>query len=226
MSRTLLAAVACFVFISCTQGGYVENPIARTIGWFSYAGGRDIREACDKGANAQYRFVYNAIYTEQVRTYDVMPSADGGAAVLVSRVIQPYPALRVTLSEPFGPWRGVVKRTSVGQAEVQILRDALLGSAFYQTAPTGLRLRSDNFYWVVSSCEDGEFHINAFQAPTERFGRITFPAVLFGMDSTGVAVNPVRRLSFGASEPTLSVDRSAAKEVGFVLQVGRDGVLR
>ena len=39
---------------------------------------------------------------------------------------------------------------------------------------------------------------------------------------TGVPVNPVRRLIFGASDPTLISDRSGAAGTGFILQVGED----
>ena len=224
--RNLFVAVACLVSASCTQSGYIENPVARSIGWFSYIAGEDILSECQVGVSARYRFVYNAIYTEQVRTYDVSLSADGETATLISRVIQPHPSVRIDLKEPFGPWRGAVERTSMDRRAIRRLRDALRDSGYGDLAPAGLRLRSDNFYWLVSSCDEGRFHLNAFQAPTERFARLEFPAVLFDHDSTGVAVHPVRELTFGASEPTLSVDRSVVKEVGFVMQVGRDGRLR
>ena len=197
----------------------------RTLGWFAYVGGRDIRETCANNENDQIRLIYNAIYTEQVRTYDLVVNPDNNSAELTSRVILPSPRVQVDWDAPLAPWNGVVERTSIDRTDVNRLRDALKRSGYFETAPVGLRLRSDNFYWVVSGCEDGKFHLNAFQAPTKRFERIEFPTVLFDLDMTDVPVNPARQLTFGASDPTLSNDRSGATGTGFILQVGEDGNL-
>ena len=225
MLRTILLIVPCFLLANCLPTGFQANPVMRTIGWFSYVGGRDIREACVNNGNDQIRLVYNAIYGEQVRTYDLNVNPSKNSAELVSRVIQPSPRIQVDWNAPLAPWNGVVERTSVNRTDVERLKDALKLSGYFESAPAGLRLRSDNFYWVVSGCEDGKFHLNAFQAPTKRFERIVFPSVLFDLDMTDVPVNPMRRLTFGASHPTLSADRSGATGTGFMLQVGEDGNL-
>lgn len=226
LPRLLSLVVACLVAASCVGGGFRENPLVRTVGWFSYVGGDDLRKACPGAVTDRYRFVYNAIYTEQVRTYDLTLDPGGGSAGLVSRVMQPPSGITITIDDPLESWRGVIERSRIDRASVLRLERALAESGVMQPVPAGLRLRSDNFYWVVSSCVDGTYHLNAFQAPTQRFASLVFPSVLFDLDPTDVPVNAVRELIFGASEPTLEVDRSATREIGFVLQVGRDGLLR
>ena len=225
MHRTILLFVPCFMLASCLPTGFQPNPVTRTFGWFSYVGGMDIREACTSNGNDQIRLVYNAIYAEQVRTYDLTVNPDKSSAELVSRVIQPSTRIQVAWDVPLAPWNGVVERTSIDRTDVEQLSDALDRSGYAKPAPAGLRLRSDNFYWVVSGCEGGKFHLNAFQAPTKRLETIEFPRVLFDLDMTDVPVNPVRRLTFGASDPTFSADRSGATGTGFILQVGDDGNL-
>jgi len=217
--RIILLIVPCFLLADCLPAGFQANPVMRTLGWFLYVGGRDIREACANNGNDQIRLIYNAIYAEQVRTYDLVVNPDNNSAELTSRVIVPSSRVQIDWDAPLAPWNGVVKRTSIDRTDVGRLTVALKRSGYFETAPVGLRLRSDNFYWVVSGCEDGKFHLNAFQAPTKRFERIEFPPVLFGLDMTDVPVNPVRQLTFGASDPTLSSDRSGATGTGFILQV-------
>ena len=48
-----------------------DQPVIRKFTWFSYIGADDIREKCKYSSNPQYRFVYNGVYNEQVRTYDI-----------------------------------------------------------------------------------------------------------------------------------------------------------
>ena len=50
-----------------------QSPLARKLSWFSYLASDDIRENCGKTVVNQFRFVYNAMYLEQVRTYDLGP---------------------------------------------------------------------------------------------------------------------------------------------------------
>ena len=226
MLRFNLLVVACCFLANCLPTGFQENPITRTVGWFSYVGGKDIREGCSTNGTDQFRLVYNAIYSEQVRTYDLILQPDKNSAEFVSRVVQSFPWVRIGWNAPLAPWNGVVERTFIDQTDIERLKDALKRSGYSEAAPTGLRLRSDNFYWIICSCESGKFHLNAFQAPTERFKRIEFPSVLFTLDTTDVPVNPVRRLNFGASDPRLSDDRSGATGTGFILQVGGDGNLQ
>ena len=47
----------------CTTRGAEHDPIARTLTWYSYLNGDDLRAACTAGATDRYRLVYNAIWT-------------------------------------------------------------------------------------------------------------------------------------------------------------------
>ena len=59
----------------------VEQPIARSFNWFAYVGAKDIREACKPGGRNRIRLIYNALYDEQVRTYEIFLQPDGIAGM-------------------------------------------------------------------------------------------------------------------------------------------------
>ncbi len=61
----------------------VEQPIVRSFHWFSYVGGDDIRAACGHDGRNRLRLIYNAIYDEQVRTYEILLQPDGTAGMTV-----------------------------------------------------------------------------------------------------------------------------------------------
>ena len=73
----LLGAAAC-----TTYEGPPSNPVERSLTWFSYLAGDDIRAACRQGGSDHYRFVYNAIYEVQIRGYELTPTP-GGAELTV-----------------------------------------------------------------------------------------------------------------------------------------------
>tara|TARA_Y100001934_G_scaffold283722_1_gene406007 strand:+ start:7745 stop:8278 length:534 start_codon:yes stop_codon:yes gene_type:complete len=161
--------LVCVLVSGCLPTGFQENPIARTIGWFSYVGGKDIRETCTGEKVDRFRFVYNAIYSEQVRTYDFMFSSLEESVDLISRVVQLAPYLQIVWNAPLAHWEGVVGRIPVVSVDFNRLKEALRDSSFWRPAPVGLRLRSDTFYWAVSACENGLFQFNVSRAPDEAF---------------------------------------------------------
>ena len=61
----------------------VDLPIVRSVSWFGYVGGDDIRAACQPGARTHIRLIYNALWEEQVRSYDLFPQSDGTAGLNV-----------------------------------------------------------------------------------------------------------------------------------------------
>ncbi|MDA0240525.1 MAG: hypothetical protein O3A84_10935, partial [Proteobacteria bacterium] len=69
---------ACTYQGATVEGFGTDHPITRKFSWFSYVGGEDIRTACVTGAPDRYRFVYNAVYNEQVRSYDLVASPEPG----------------------------------------------------------------------------------------------------------------------------------------------------
>src|SRR6185312_8011996 len=59
----------------------VDMPVVRSLNWFGYVGGDDIRAACRPGGRSRVRLVYNALWEEQVRTYEVFLQPDGTAGL-------------------------------------------------------------------------------------------------------------------------------------------------
>ena len=83
----LLIFLGTALVSGCTyRAGGIESPITRKFQYFSYLNADDIRANCVAGTPAQYRLVYNAVYSEQVRAYDLRRSATGEGAVLWTQV--------------------------------------------------------------------------------------------------------------------------------------------
>ena len=59
------------ILSACSYKGGEDQPAIRKFTWFSYVKADDIRTECNNSTNPQYRFVYNGVYNEQVRTYDI-----------------------------------------------------------------------------------------------------------------------------------------------------------
>src|SRR5947207_5833773 len=85
--RMIFAAAFSLVFAALSTASAqrpdrkVDEPIVRTFNWFSYVGGDDIRSACVPGGRDRVRLVYNALWEEQVRVYDVFLQPDGTAGL-------------------------------------------------------------------------------------------------------------------------------------------------
>ncbi len=186
------AAVTVLVLAlgACTYRPGADNPVARSLTWFSYAGADDIRADCRPGAADRLRLIYNGDYDEQVRSYDVTAVAAGGGKVEI-RVRGPQDLTRgVLLFDLFGPWRAEGRLVRIGSNELAELRRALGDSGLRQPAPSHLRLESSEYYWLASVCLDGRFTVNAWKYPSPRFEALSFPAVLLRHDSTGIALEP------------------------------------
>ena len=182
---------AALLLAACASPGPTRDPFLRTVGWFAYVGGDDIRAACGPSAGERYRAVYNANYTQQVRTYDVIQSRPGETAVLFSRVFQ---GTALILRNP-GPGRGYFGtrvRTFVSGEETEAIRTAFAQGGAFAPGPGRLFLRSDTFYWTVAACSRGQFSFRAFKAPPEELSRLAFAAVLFQFDETGAPVRAPR----------------------------------
>jgi hypothetical protein len=173
---------------ACADTSKVDNPVLGRFSYFQYLGGEDIKAACNApDAPARYRFIYNAIYDEQVRSYDLTRSPDG--ATLNVRVSNSEVRLfEFPLAWPIRP-EGIKRRT-----EATLSRDAYLAlirqveaDGFGTKPADGLRLKSYDFYWAVSACAGGKFHFNAWVNETPEFAKLGFPALLFAQDKTDIA---------------------------------------
>src|SRR5690348_8181153 len=64
------AMLSLLLLCGCTTGGS-GNPALRSLGWFNYLAGTEIRDGCRPGGPDRYRLVYNAVWGKQVRDYEI-----------------------------------------------------------------------------------------------------------------------------------------------------------
>lgn len=216
---------ALAILAGCAYRGEIDEPITLKVTWFSFLNGDDIRPACVPGAEPWYRLVYNGAYDEQLRAYEVVGDGAGGA-YYTARVLG-GPGLdvsRLSLTDPQAMARWTKARDRLGPADLQALEAALAASGAFEAAPVGLRLASEQFYWIVSLCRDGRFHFNAWLYPSARYERLRFPGVLLRHDGTGVAVNPPRKV-VGIERARRDVKRDGSPQ-NFDLEIGENGLAR
>ena len=199
--RFALPILAALLSACAYQGATVpvfgtDNPVARKFSWFSYLAGDDIRNRCGPGAAERYRFVYNAVYTEQVRSYDLVPSPEAGRFDLTVRVTgaADLSSLTTDLARPdlFAPWRPALSTTRLRRVDVDSLAAALRQDGLLGRPARRLELPSIGFYWIVATCRHDRFSLNAILWPASQFDSGLFHKLLFSWDFTDVAVNPPR----------------------------------
>lgn len=216
----------------CTYRGPVDDdPLRRRFTWFSYLNADDLRQRCRPDRPPLYRFVYNGVYIQQVRSYDIEPDPSAAArSTLRVRVIGPAdlsevgirPRFSTVIEDLMAPWKGTIATVPLSDADLGRLDDRLTASGFFQPAPTGLYLRGEDFFWIAAACIDGNFHFHAWKWPQQAFQRATFPALLLDWDPTGQPLNPPRPLSH------FDIYRDPASEPGtaptYTLTVGDNGL--
>ncbi len=200
-----------------------DDPISRRFTWFSYLNGDDIRAACAAGANDRYRFVYNAIYVEQVRTYDFIAGGEGNDHLLLVRVIGPSDLSQVLVekgADLMTPWRGKDETVRLRDEDMGMLKRAMQAGGVFAGGSGGYELSSDSFYWLVGACRDGRFHFNAYLWPSDRFDKTVFPKLLLAWDPTGVPLNEPRPASFFE----IHGERKNRNVISFNVRVGDNGL--
>ena len=214
-------AVGLVALAGCAYQGS-DNPLARKFTWFSYLNGDDIRAACGPGAPEKIRAVYNAVYTEQVRAYDI--TAERGGYRLTARVTEPAELGRLFAGPPgdiLAPWRATIAKTDLGQRQFAGLKRALGRGGALGPAPAGLELPSHGFYWTLAACTGGRFQFSAFLWPSPEFGAQRFAELLFSWDRTGVAVNKPRKVTLFDIYGTMDEDEYLNV---FTLLVAKNGL--
>ena len=159
----------------CAAVGPTDNPVLRSLTWERYIGGDDLARACVPDQPPRYRLVYNAVATEQQRTYDITGLSEGGALVETRVIGQPVindPRNPITLQNPFAPWTGKKAVQRIDATELAKLVAALDASGFEGPAPDGLFLRADSFFWTASACRNGQFHFYAWSAEAPGFNPV------------------------------------------------------
>jgi len=196
ITRMLIGAVMLLtpsiVFAQTRLEPKVDSPLTRSFYWFRYVAGTDIRERCITGGLNHIRLVYNAIWDQQVRAYDMALQGANGAT-LVTRVIADIGNLSYVEVRDWNglldPWRGKRAETRLTAADVTRLIALLDESGGFGPPPAGLELPSNDYWWTVASCRNGRWGFAAYHYPTDKFARVRFAEALFAADKTGVAVS-------------------------------------
>lgn len=220
-NRTLQALTVLFV-VGCTYTG-ADHPVATKFSWFSYLNGDDMRPRCRPGGPDHYRLVYNAVYQEQVRTYEIETGPAG--ASLLARIHTEADLTEWTIDpaapDAFGPWRPKTSRTQLRPRDLAAFVAALEKDGVLAPPPVGLELPSEGFYWLIAACTQGTFRVTAFLWPDGAFKRLTFDELLFAWDFTDVPVSPPRHASnlelYGETQPSEPV-------TSFQVRIGKDGL--
>lgn len=197
------------VLTACAFEGGPLNPLQRKLSWYSYLDADDIRAACRPGQPDRARLVYNAIHTEQIRTYELTPAsveqADNSVMILESRVLGPANLARLS-DGILAPWLGDTSTTHLRAEDAARIWQAMDNSGAFDPAPEGLYLESEKFFWLTAVCRNGYFYYNAYKWPSDRFDAVQFDDLLFVWDMTGVEVNPPRAATnfdiYGDASPT------------------------
>lgn len=212
LAAVLLVAAAA---AGCAYEGGVDNPVVRKLSWFSFIEGDDLRRACGPGAPDRFRLVYNAVYDEQVRIYEL--GGAGQPSRLRQRVIEaPNLALGADVLDPVGPWRGRTAERVLDEGRYRALLESFAADGVFGPPSQGLELPSRGFYWTAAACREGRWHFTAWLWPRPEFQRLRFDDLLFAADTTGVPPNPPRPLPPRYNDTGFYGD--------FTLRVGVDGL--
>jgi hypothetical protein len=206
----------------------VDMPIVRSLNWFGYVGGDDIRAACRPGGRSRVRLVYNALWEEQVRTYEIFLQPDGTAGLNVGVLADQGDVSNLLIErgeDVLSPWRMKHGQRLLDAAETRQLMGLLQASAAFGPPRDGLRLPDNDFWWTVASCRHGVWGFQAYHYPTDGFANVKFAEQLFAWDSVNVPVNRPRKLE--PAEFRRGMDSESARRGRgdrWILVVGKDGL--
>lgn len=195
------------------------DPLTRKFHWFSYVAGDDIRATCRPGDPDRFRLVYNGIYGEHLRLYEV----DSVRRRLSAKVSGDGNAARVSGDDLLAPWRAQAAATELDPAAYQRLEQALAADGAFGPPAVGLELPSRSYYWTAATCKAGRFTFTAWKYPSPAFEALRFPALLLAADATAVPLRPAGPIAF---DPQLADDERQGKVVSFTLEVGAEGMVR
>lgn len=222
---TGFAAAAALILAACATTGPDDGVFGRKLAWFSYLNAEDIRAACVPGAPDRFRFVYNADYTQHVRTYDVTTDPRTGGASLIIRAMPAGDASSIDLADILGPWRGARVERRLDPAHTAALIRAMTASGVFGPPAAGLILPSNSVYWLIGGCREGHWFVTAAAYPSPAFTALAFVPVLAALDTTGVAFPDPARV---APEPQPSGPRNDGDYgplVVFTIEIGERGLV-
>jgi hypothetical protein len=233
----VLAAIAAlsvaFPAMAQRADASVDHPLKRSLNWFSYVAADDIREQCAQGGRNRLRLIYNALWEEQVRSYDIFLQPDGTAGLNIGVIANQGSGADVSNlligseRDVSGPWRPKHGQRLLNQAETSELMGLLQASAGFGPPRDGLRLPDNDFWWTIASCRNGQWGFQAYHYPTDGFANVRFAEKLFALDNVPIAVNRPRKLEPAELRRDLgapSTLRAAARSDRWMLVVGKDGL--
>ncbi len=180
---------ACTTFT--TYRGLPANPVERSLTWFRYLAGDDIRQSCKAGSPDHYRFVYNGIYEVQIRGYELTPVSDGAELTVRARGASGL-LNRFTIDNPFGPWELIHSRAVLSNSQAAAIVDAYADAVAASPPAAGQQLDSNEYYWIVAGCAAGTFALNVFVDPKVDVNALEFPQRLLAHDGSGVPFREAR----------------------------------
>jgi len=123
------------------------------------------------------------------------------------------------------PWQGKRVESILDPQTMANLLNALDSDRFQTFKPAGLRLPSNEFYWVVTGCINGRFHANAWMYPSDRFKALRFPTVLMANDRTGIALRKAVPVNQRDDDPTRHQGNNNPSDEVFEIQLGADRIV-
>lgn len=213
-----LTALALFL-AGCTVGGIANDPITRSFQWPDVMAGNDIRRDCGPGSPERWRFVYNGIYSEQVRVYEIEGSA------LDVRVFDRLALGFFDSSAADRFLHGARAHADLDREDRERLARAW-ESDMTKAAKPGDYVRSDRFFWTAALCRDGRFSVAAFPYPADGTQPFDFPALLARFDRTDRPTNPPRPVARDAGTRADFAPSRHSGDTGirFLLTVTPDGL--
>lgn len=188
--RLTLAAAALALAACTTYTGGVTNPVERSLTWFSYVAGDDIRNACRADSRDHFRFVYNAVYPRQIRTYELQ-GVESGAVYTARARNESGQVARFQLSNPLGPWELSRSNATLTNAQAADIVAAFGRDAARAPDSAGQQVASNEFYWIVSACNAGSFHVWVFDQDKVDLSGLAFVPLLRAHDETGIPFRDV-----------------------------------
>lgn len=209
----------------------VEKPIVRSFHWFDFVAADDIRAACVPGGRNRLRLIYNALWEEQVRAYDIFLQPDGTAGmnigVLEGQGNVTTGITNMLISNPsdiFVPWSMKGGQRLLSADETRELIGLLEQSHAFGPPRDGMRLPDNDFWWTVASCRNGVWGFQAYHYPTDGFANVKFSARLFSWDKVPIPVNPPRKLEPAELRRDMNAPIQRARADRWMLVVGKDGL--
>ena len=211
----------------------VEQPVVRSFNWFAYVAADDIRSACEPGGRNRVRLIYNGVWEEQVRTYEIFLQPDGTAGLDIGVLNDQgrggeltYLSLGGDGSNITAPWRMRKGQRILSAGETSEIVGLLQASAAFGPPRDGMRLPDNDFWWTVASCRNGVWGFQAYHYPTDAFAKVKFAEKLFALDNVPIAINRPRKLEPSELRRDWNVPgaRVGAQQYRCILMVGTDGL--